>query len=86
MDEDGSTAVDRLVDPHARVVDATAEELASALAQLPDRKRFIVEEYYGLADGVGRTCQEISEALGVTREAVRKQLMSALEMLQESFA
>jgi RNA polymerase primary sigma factor len=58
----------------------------SAVADLPERERRIVELRYGLADGEVWSLEAIARQLGVTRERVRQLERTALARLQQSLA
>ena len=58
----------------------------SAVADLPDRERRIVELRYGLADGEVWSLEAIAREIGVTRERVRQLERSALTKLSQSLA
>jgi RNA polymerase primary sigma factor len=69
--------------PH-RVTTGTEQddELAVALAGLPDRERRVVELRYGLDGERPRTLEQVGKSLGVTRERVRQLEARALRDLE----
>lgn len=56
--------------------------LRTAVAQLPDRERWIVARYYGLDGRGGCTQQALGQVLGCTRQAVWYHLQKALRRLR----
>nr|WP_238342094.1 RNA polymerase sigma factor [Actinopolymorpha rutila] len=48
------------------------EHIESALAQLGERERYVVQMRYGLTDGQIHTLEEVGRRFGVTRERVRQ--------------
>lgn len=59
-------------------------QLEAAVARLPPKEQKAVALRFGLHDGVAHTLEQLSHHFGVTREAVRKQVMKALERLRAS--
>ena len=57
-------------------------ELHSALAQLSERMRHVLELRFGLTGGAPKTLEEVGAELGVTRERVRQLESRALRELQ----
>jgi RNA polymerase primary sigma factor len=57
-------------------------ELQSALAQLSERMRHVLELRFGLTGAVPKTLEEVGAELGVTRERVRQLESRALRELQ----
>jgi len=53
------------------------------MATLPERERRVVELRFGLDSGTGRTLEEVSNAMGITRERVRQIELKALKILRE---
>lgn len=87
--QDGeSTLGDFIPDPHALNADDAAASgmlyqiIATALDQLTERERRVLELRYGLADGQPRTLEEVGCTLGVTRERVRQIEVRALRKLR----
>jgi RNA polymerase primary sigma factor len=58
------------------------EELTSALNDLPERERKILQLRYGLLDGNRRTLEEVGVAFGITRERTRQIEAEALRRLR----
>jgi RNA polymerase primary sigma factor len=58
------------------------QELATALLELPERERAIIELRYGLTDGRRRTLEEVGVAFGITRERTRQIEADALRHLR----
>ena len=60
-------------DPHAPSMLELRDSLETVLAQLSRRERAIVVRHYGLHDaGRGQTLQQLSHALGISKERVRQ--------------
>jgi RNA polymerase primary sigma factor len=87
-EEADSTLADFIPDPHALDADDAAasgmlrDQIASALDQLTERERRVLELRYGLSDGQPRTLEEVGKAFGVTRERVRQIEVKALRKLR----
>jgi RNA polymerase primary sigma factor len=87
-EEADSTLADFIPDPHALDADDAAasgmlrDQIASALDQLTERERKVLELRYGLSDGQPRTLEEVGKAFGVTRERVRQIEVKALRKLR----
>ncbi|NTV62870.1 MAG: RNA polymerase sigma factor RpoD [Oscillochloris sp.] len=87
-EEADSTLADFIPDPHALDADDAAasgmlrQQIATALDQLTERERKVLELRYGLADGQPRTLEEVGRAFGVTRERVRQIEVKALRKLR----
>ncbi|MBN1220591.1 MAG: RNA polymerase sigma factor RpoD [Anaerolineae bacterium] len=58
------------------------EQLHEILDSLSDRERKVLEMRFGLADGQGRTLEEVGMAFGVTRERIRQIEAKALRKLR----
>ncbi|RRR78121.1 MAG: sigma-70 family RNA polymerase sigma factor [Candidatus Viridilinea halotolerans] len=58
------------------------QEIKSALNDLPERERKILQMRYGLLDGQRRTLEEIGVAFGITRERTRQIEADALRRLR----
>jgi RNA polymerase primary sigma factor len=68
--------------PHRAVSDSMRQtELESALGELPDRMRRVVELRYGLDGNKPLTLEQVGTTLGVTRERVRQIEARALREL-----
>ncbi len=87
-EEADSTLADFIPDPHALDADDAAasgmlrDQIASALDQLTERERKVLDLRYGLTDGQPRTLEEVGRAFGVTRERVRQIEVKALRKLR----
>ena len=88
IDPDGDRSlIDRFVaeeygNAEAEVMDRLlAEQVAAALATLPDRDAKVLKLYFGLDNGQEHTLEEIGQMLGVTRERVRQLRDRALKRL-----
>jgi RNA polymerase primary sigma factor len=87
-EEADSTLADFIPDPHALDADDAAasgmlrDQISSALDQLTERERKVLELRYGLSDGQPRTLEEVGKAFGVTRERVRQIEVKALRKLR----
>jgi RNA polymerase primary sigma factor len=87
-EEADSTLADFIPDPHALDADDAAasgmlrDQIASALDQLTERERKVLDLRYGLSDGQPRTLEEVGRAFGVTRERVRQIEVKALRKLR----
>ena len=58
------------------------EQLQEILTSLSDRERKVLEMRFGLADGQGRTLEEVGNELGITRERARQIEAKALRKLR----
>jgi len=58
------------------------EQVHSALDQLTERERDVLEKRFGLKDGQSHTLEEVGQALGVTRERIRQIEAKALRKLR----
>ena len=58
------------------------EQVHSALDQLTQRERGVLEMRFGLTDGQAHTLEEVGKALGVTRERIRQIEAKALRKLR----
>ena len=87
-EEADSTLADFIPDPPALDADDAAasgmlrQQSATALDQLTERERRVLELRYGLSDGQPRTLEEVGKAFGVTRERVRQIEVKALRKLR----
>lgn len=59
-----------------------SDEMARLLEQLTERERRILIMRFGLADGVARTLQEISDEFGISKERIRQKEEDALRKLR----
>lgn len=78
-DLETSEFVDRLCD----YIDAAP--VLSALSDIPERQRQVLELRYGFDRGHPRTFREVAEMLGVSCEAIRKSERRGLKHLREIF-
>jgi RNA polymerase primary sigma factor len=78
---------DRAGDPYDEI-DAVLdwEEIATAVRDLPDRERLIVQSRLGLVEGPPRTLEDLGRELGLTRERVRQLETRALRRLGGEFS
>jgi RNA polymerase primary sigma factor len=60
-----------------------AQQIRAVIGNLPDRERKVIELRFGLDNGSGRTLEEVSTELGITRERVRQIEMKALKILRD---
>jgi RNA polymerase sigma factor (sigma-70 family) len=59
------------------------EQIRKVMYTLPERERKVIELRFGLDNGNGRTLEEVSQELGITRERVRQIELKALKILRE---
>ena len=59
------------------------EQIREVMDTLPDRERKVIELRFGLADGTGRTLEQVSREMGITRERVRQIELKALKILRD---
>jgi RNA polymerase primary sigma factor len=70
--------------PEDEAADAIlSEEIRSVMNTLPERERRVIELRFGLDNGNGRTLEEVSTELGITRERVRQIELKALKILRD---
>lgn len=62
------------------------DQLRAVLIKLPDRTEKVMRLRFGLDDGRARTCTEISEELGLTRERIRQIERDTIRDLRKSSA
>jgi RNA polymerase primary sigma factor len=81
--EDGSTLLEMLEIPVPTPETMSPEHVAlsDAMGLLSDRERAVVERYYGLGKNHPASMREISEGLGITRQAATKIRNRALRRL-----
>jgi RNA polymerase primary sigma factor len=60
-----------------------SQQIRQIMGTMPDRERRVIELRFGLEDGNGRTLEEVSRELGITRERVRQIELKALKILRE---
>jgi RNA polymerase primary sigma factor len=56
----------------AAMLAVRGDQLNAVLRLLPDRERRVIQLRFGLADGRGRTLDEIGREFGLTRERIRQ--------------
>jgi RNA polymerase nonessential primary-like sigma factor len=84
-DTDDRSLIEQLVvdgDAATKVDEISGGRIATLIAQLPERQRFVLERRYGLNDRGVQTLAEIAEELGLTRERVRQIQSEALKRLR----
>jgi RNA polymerase primary sigma factor len=59
------------------------QQIRSVINTLPERERQVIELRFGLDNGTGRTLEEVSQELGITRERVRQIELKALKILRD---
>jgi RNA polymerase primary sigma factor len=64
-------------------VSMLGQQIRQVTGTLPDRERRVIELRFGLDNGSGRTLEEVSAELGITRERVRQIEMKALKILRD---
>jgi RNA polymerase primary sigma factor len=70
--------------PEDEATDALlSEQIRAVISTLPERERQVIELRFGLDDGTGRTLEEVSQEMGITRERVRQIELKALKILRD---
>jgi RNA polymerase primary sigma factor len=64
-------------------VSMLGQQIREVINALPERERKVIELRFGLDNGSGRTLEEVSVELGITRERVRQIEMKALKILRD---
>lgn len=87
--DDDSSLIDRLEDHRSPADTATFEnaltdDIAKALATLPDRERRILTLYFGLEGREPMTLEAIGREIGLTRERIRQIKEVAIDRLRRS--
>jgi RNA polymerase sigma factor (sigma-70 family) len=59
-----------------------SEQIREVMDTLPSRERRVIELRFGLDNGTGRTLEEVSNEMGVTRERIRQIELKALNILR----
>ena len=59
------------------------QQIREITGTLPEREKRVIELRFGLKDGTGRTLEQVSQDLGITRERVRQIELKALKILRE---
>jgi RNA polymerase primary sigma factor len=60
-----------------------SEQIRDVMNTLPARERRVIELRFGLDSGTGRTLEEVSNEMGITRERVRQIELKALKILRD---
>jgi len=60
-----------------------SQQINDVMQTLPERERKVIELRFGLDNGTGRTLEEVSNELGITRERVRQIELKALKILRD---
>jgi RNA polymerase sigma factor (sigma-70 family) len=60
-----------------------SQQIKDIIRTLPERERKVIELRFGLDNGTGRTLEEVSNTLGITRERVRQIELKALKILRD---
>jgi RNA polymerase primary sigma factor len=78
LEDESGTMADTLGTPEEddleerTVTTIMSQQLASAVAALPDRERQIIELRYGLAGNESRTLADVGRSMGISRERARQ--------------
>jgi len=59
------------------------QQIREVIGSLPERERQVIELRFGLDNGTGRTLEEVSQEMGITRERVRQIELKALKILRD---
>lgn len=59
------------------------QQVRQVINTLPERERRVIELRFGLDNGNGRTLEEVSTEMGITRERVRQIELKALKILRD---
>jgi RNA polymerase primary sigma factor len=59
------------------------QQIREVTGSLPERERRVIELRFGLDNGNGRTLEEVSREMGITRERVRQIELKALKILRD---
>ena len=60
-----------------------SQQIREVMNTLPERERKVIELRFGLDNGTGRTLEEVSQEMGITRERVRQIELKALKILRD---
>jgi len=60
-----------------------SQQIRGMINTLPERERQVIELRFGLDNGTGRTLEEVSQELGITRERVRQIELKGLKILRD---
>jgi len=59
------------------------QQIRQVIATLPEREKQVITLRFGLDNGTGRTLEEVSTEMGITRERVRQIELKALKILRD---
>jgi RNA polymerase primary sigma factor len=59
------------------------QQIREVMNTLPEREKQVIELRFGLDNGTGRTLEQISQEMGITRERVRQIELKALKILRD---
>ncbi len=60
-----------------------SQQIRHVIDTLPEREKRVIELRFGLDNGNGRTLEEVSQEMGITRERVRQIELKALKILRD---
>jgi RNA polymerase sigma factor (sigma-70 family) len=60
-----------------------SQQIRDVINTLPEREKQVIELRFGLDNGTGRTLEEVSQELNITRERVRQIELKALKILRD---
>jgi RNA polymerase primary sigma factor len=60
-----------------------SQQIRGLINTLPEREKQVIELRFGLDNGTGRTLEEVSQEMGITRERVRQIELKALKILRD---
>jgi RNA polymerase primary sigma factor len=89
IDDEGNPLANLIPDPNGtdpQADNGLPADVLESLAKLEERERLVLELRFGLADGEGKTLDEIGRRVGLTREGVRQIEKRALEKLRKDAA
>jgi RNA polymerase primary sigma factor len=59
------------------------QQIREVMNTLPEREKQVIELRFGLDNGTGRTLEQVSQEMGITRERVRQIELKALKILRD---
>jgi RNA polymerase sigma factor (sigma-70 family) len=59
------------------------QQIRDVMNTLPEREKRVIELRFGLDNGTGRTLEQVSQEMGITRERVRQIELKALKILRD---
>ncbi len=69
--------------PETEAIDKVlSQQIRDLIKTLPERECRVIELRFGLGNGIGRTLEEVSREMGITRERVRQIELKAMKMLR----